>query len=142
MKWIFPVTFIQNFYIFGFFKIFFSLLCRYKFKYYINNSSNSYDISMVVAPARSISLTETAQKSTWFSLSEYIISCIFIIRILLKHCNKMAESRVIVNRPNSSSPPPNCAICLGSCTNKCFSDSCMHQFCFKCLLEWSKVSSF
>ncbi|KAJ8957648.1 hypothetical protein NQ318_017540 [Aromia moschata] len=50
----------------------------------------------------------------------------------------MAESRVIVNRPNSSSPPPNCAICLGTCTNKCFSDSCMHQFCFKCLLEWSK----
>ncbi|KAJ8952867.1 hypothetical protein NQ314_007473 [Rhamnusium bicolor] len=53
----------------------------------------------------------------------------------------MAESRVVVNRPNSSSPPPNCAICLGTCTNKCFSDSCMHQFCFKCLLEWSKIKA-
>lgn len=38
-----------------------------------------------------------------------------------------------------SSPPPNCAICLGRCKNKCFTDSCMHQFCFKCLCEWSKV---
>ncbi|KAJ8925565.1 hypothetical protein NQ315_009405 [Exocentrus adspersus] len=53
----------------------------------------------------------------------------------------MAESRVIVNRPNSSSPPPNCAICLGACINKCFSDSCMHQFCFKCLLKWSKIKA-
>ncbi|KAG5894943.1 hypothetical protein JTB14_023292 [Gonioctena quinquepunctata] len=51
----------------------------------------------------------------------------------------MAESKVIVNRPNSSSPPPNCAICLGTFSNKCFSDSCMHEFCFKCLLEWSKI---
>lgn len=40
----------------------------------------------------------------------------------------------------AASPPPNCAICLGRCKNKCFTDSCMHQFCFKCLCEWSKVS--
>ncbi|XP_039954572.1 E3 ubiquitin-protein ligase Topors [Bactrocera tryoni] len=39
----------------------------------------------------------------------------------------------------AASPPPNCAICLGRCKNKCFTDSCMHQFCFKCLCEWSKV---
>lgn len=39
-----------------------------------------------------------------------------------------------------SSPPPNCAICLSRCRRKCFTDSCMHQFCFKCLSEWSKVS--
>lgn len=39
-----------------------------------------------------------------------------------------------------SSPPPNCAICLSRCRRKCFTDSCMHQFCFKCLCEWSKVS--
>ncbi|CAH1114586.1 unnamed protein product [Psylliodes chrysocephalus] len=51
----------------------------------------------------------------------------------------MAESKVIVRCPSSSSPPPNCAICLGAFSNKCFSDSCMHQFCFKCLLEWSKI---
>ncbi|XP_074027312.1 uncharacterized protein isoform X2 [Leptinotarsa decemlineata] len=51
----------------------------------------------------------------------------------------MADSKIIISRPNSSSPPPNCAICLGTFTNKCFSDSCMHQFCFKCLLEWSKI---
>lgn len=38
------------------------------------------------------------------------------------------------------SPPPNCAICLGRCRNKSFTDSCLHQFCFKCLVTWSKVS--
>lgn len=38
------------------------------------------------------------------------------------------------------SPPPNCSICLGRIKSKCFTDSCMHQFCFSCLLEWSKVS--
>ncbi|XP_059613168.1 E3 ubiquitin-protein ligase Topors [Phlebotomus argentipes] len=40
-----------------------------------------------------------------------------------------------------ASPPPNCAICLGQCRNKSFTDSCLHQFCFKCLLEWSKVKA-
>lgn len=44
-------------------------------------------------------------------------------------------------RENAGSPPPNCAICLGKVSSKCFTDSCMHQFCFSCLLEWSKVSS-
>lgn len=38
-----------------------------------------------------------------------------------------------------SSPEPNCAICLGKSQNKSFTDSCLHQFCFNCLLEWSKV---
>ena len=40
------------------------------------------------------------------------------------------------------SPPPNCAICLGKCKNKCFTDSCLHQFCFDCLLQWSRVKNF
>ncbi|XP_017868044.1 PREDICTED: E3 ubiquitin-protein ligase Topors isoform X1 [Drosophila arizonae] len=40
-----------------------------------------------------------------------------------------------------SSPPPNCAICLSRCRRKCFTDSCMHQFCFKCLCEWSKIKA-
>ncbi|XP_072378628.1 uncharacterized protein Topors [Diabrotica undecimpunctata] len=53
----------------------------------------------------------------------------------------MAESRLIIKRPSSSSPPPNCAICLGSFSNKCVSDTCLHQFCFKCLLEWSKIKA-
>ena len=39
------------------------------------------------------------------------------------------------------SPEPNCAICLGKSRNKSFTDSCLHQFCFTCLLEWSRVSS-
>ncbi|CAH0550996.1 unnamed protein product [Brassicogethes aeneus] len=53
----------------------------------------------------------------------------------------MAEAKTVTNRPTSASPEPNCAICLGHCANKCFSDSCMHQFCFNCLLEWSKIKA-
>ncbi|XP_038207931.1 E3 ubiquitin-protein ligase Topors [Zerene cesonia] len=45
------------------------------------------------------------------------------------------------NEGGRSSPPPNCAICLGTCKNKSFTDSCLHQFCFKCLLTWSKVKA-
>lgn len=45
------------------------------------------------------------------------------------------------DRSGTSSPPPSCPICLGSYKNKCFTDSCLHQFCFNCLLEWSKVDS-
>ncbi|XP_044745717.1 E3 ubiquitin-protein ligase Topors-like [Coccinella septempunctata] len=52
----------------------------------------------------------------------------------------MADSKLL-NTSTSGSPPPNCAICLGSCSNKCFSDTCMHQFCFNCLLQWSKIKA-
>lgn len=41
----------------------------------------------------------------------------------------------------SGSPPPSCPICLGTYKNKCFTDSCLHQFCFNCLLEWSKIKA-
>uniref|UniRef100_A0A182PNF2 RING-type E3 ubiquitin transferase n=1 Tax=Anopheles epiroticus TaxID=199890 RepID=A0A182PNF2_9DIPT len=37
------------------------------------------------------------------------------------------------------SPPPKCAICLGKCRQPAFANTCNHQFCFRCLLEWSKV---
>ncbi|XP_065367425.1 E3 ubiquitin-protein ligase Topors isoform X2 [Calliphora vicina] len=53
--------------------------------------------------------------------------------------NPTAGTSAIVEGERAASPPPNCAICLGRCKNKCFTDSCMHQFCFKCLCEWSKV---
>ncbi|XP_050315973.1 E3 ubiquitin-protein ligase Topors-like isoform X2 [Anthonomus grandis grandis] len=53
----------------------------------------------------------------------------------------MAETRATINRPQSASTPPHCAICLGNCMDKCFSDSCIHQFCFQCLVQWSKVKA-
>lgn len=37
------------------------------------------------------------------------------------------------------SPDSRCVICLGRLMNKSFTDSCLHQFCFQCLLQWSKV---
>ncbi|XP_011499709.1 PREDICTED: E3 ubiquitin-protein ligase Topors-like [Ceratosolen solmsi marchali] len=42
---------------------------------------------------------------------------------------------------NAASPPPNCSICLGKLINKSFTDSCLHQFCFTCLLQWSKIKT-
>lgn len=57
----------------------------------------------------------------------------------------MAESKVECStstRPDcASSPPPNCSICLGPFSNQCVSDSCRHMFCFKCLLEWSRIKA-
>ena len=40
-----------------------------------------------------------------------------------------------------SSPEPNCVICLERVQNKSFADSCFHQFCYVCILEWSKVKA-
>lgn len=40
-----------------------------------------------------------------------------------------------------SGSPINCSICLGRCCNKCFTDACMHFFCFTCLVEWSKIKA-
>ncbi|KAI8915953.1 hypothetical protein EDD86DRAFT_197281 [Gorgonomyces haynaldii] len=33
-----------------------------------------------------------------------------------------------------------CPICLGSFRNKTFLEPCLHNFCFECILKWSKVS--
>ncbi|XP_011139582.1 E3 ubiquitin-protein ligase Topors [Harpegnathos saltator] len=40
-----------------------------------------------------------------------------------------------------ASPPPNCSICLGKLINTSFTDSCLHQFCFDCLVKWSKIKT-
>ncbi|XP_058828642.1 E3 ubiquitin-protein ligase Topors [Topomyia yanbarensis] len=45
------------------------------------------------------------------------------------------------NESGRCSPPPKCAICLGKCRQKCYTDSCRHQFCYRCLLEWSKIKA-
>eukprot|EP00096_Caligus_rogercresseyi_P012170 TRINITY_DN5022_c0_g1_i1.p1 TRINITY_DN5022_c0_g1~~TRINITY_DN5022_c0_g1_i1.p1 ORF type:complete len:574 (-),score=185.50 TRINITY_DN5022_c0_g1_i1:386-2107(-) len=39
------------------------------------------------------------------------------------------------------SPEPNCAICLEKLQNRSVTDSCVHKFCFTCLLEWSRVKA-
>ncbi|XP_017884873.1 E3 ubiquitin-protein ligase Topors [Ceratina calcarata] len=58
------------------------------------------------------------------------------------------KSEAPVPNPESSdrsdgavSPPPNCSICLGKLVNTSFTDSCLHQFCFTCLLQWSKIKT-
>ncbi|XP_008180259.1 E3 ubiquitin-protein ligase Topors isoform X2 [Acyrthosiphon pisum] len=42
------------------------------------------------------------------------------------------------NRPTGcSSPDSHCSICLDDLTNKCYTNSCWHLFCFECLQRWS-----
>jgi E3 ubiquitin-protein ligase Topors len=54
----------------------------------------------------------------------------------------MVQSPDTSERSNSAaSPPPNCSICLGKLINTSFTDSCLHQFCFTCLLQWSKIKT-
>lgn len=70
----------------------------------------------------------------------------------IKNTGAVAEepikSEAPVQNPDNSersdgatSPPPNCSICLGKLVNTSFTDSCLHQFCFNCLLEWSKIKT-
>lgn len=47
----------------------------------------------------------------------------------------------INKRPErSGTPDTHCSICLEELTNKCYSDTCWHMFCFECLRRWSTVS--
>lgn len=49
-----------------------------------------------------------------------------------------------VQRPssrNSSSPETSCVICLEEPSNKAIPDSCFHQFCYSCIVEWANVSA-
>lgn len=41
----------------------------------------------------------------------------------------------------SESPSSKCPICLSQIENPAYTDKCFHQFCFSCLLEWSKVNA-
>ncbi len=57
-----------------------------------------------------------------------------------------AANDVVVNenavRPSPpTSPDSTCPICLSAFDDKAKSDSCMHNFCFTCLVEWARVSS-
>ncbi|XP_023941414.2 E3 ubiquitin-protein ligase Topors [Bicyclus anynana] len=42
---------------------------------------------------------------------------------------------------NPGLPPEKCPICLGPLRAKAFTDTCRHEFCFVCLLTWTKVKS-
>lgn len=61
--------------------------------------------------------------------------------------NNGAESSPTNQSPESLRPriqrerSPNsiCAVCLGTRQNPCFSDGCLHEFCFECLRQWSQV---
>ena len=67
---------------------------------------------------------------------------------LFKHwlycCKKMESfyfkgtSEELFKFPVESSPDP-CAICLEKHKDKSFPNNCIHEFCFSCLLLWSKV---
>jgi len=37
-------------------------------------------------------------------------------------------------------PDSRCSICFDDVTNKCYTNACLHLFCFECLQRWSDVS--
>jgi len=54
--------------------------------------------------------------------------------------DKEKESEGSIRPPRSPSPEAkHCSICLQDVMNKSYSNTCCHEFCFGCLLEWSKV---
>jgi len=62
--------------------------------------------------------------------------------------NKVLHKNYMKRRPRSfdgrSSPPGSeltCPICLGEVDSKSTTNTCLHKFCFTCLLEWSKVKA-
>ena len=50
-------------------------------------------------------------------------------------------AKVLSRLSGSTSPPPSCCICLGKMSNKSFTDNCLHEFCFDCILRWSTVNT-
>ncbi|XP_032788026.1 E3 ubiquitin-protein ligase Topors isoform X2 [Daphnia magna] len=62
-------------------------------------------------------------------------------KILEKIDKSKKPSASCPSSPDSgrSSPDSSCSICLGRHENKSYTNNCLHEFCFTCLLEWSKV---
>ncbi|XP_060857626.1 E3 ubiquitin-protein ligase Topors-like [Metopolophium dirhodum] len=48
---------------------------------------------------------------------------------------------ILNNEPTGrpSTPDPRCSICLNELTNKCYTNACVHLFCFHCLKLWSNT---
>lgn len=49
----------------------------------------------------------------------------------------------VINQPERvDSPDIHCTICLFVFINKCYSNACLHTFCFECLKHWASVSIY
>src|SRR4051812_47190509 len=51
------------------------------------------------------------------------------------------KSLARVLRLSGSKSPEKCPICLNIPDDRSYTDSCYHEFCFVCLVEWSKVKA-
>ena len=49
------------------------------------------------------------------------------------------RSKSLDGRSSPDCDEKTCPICLGDIDNKSMTDTCLHKFCFTCLLEWSKA---
>jgi len=50
---------------------------------------------------------------------------------------------ILNNGPSAGrplTPDSRCSICLDELTNSCYTNACLHLFCFECLQRWSDVS--
>jgi len=59
--------------------------------------------------------------------------------VLINKSGLVARRETTENLVRSSSPAEKCAICLCMPENRSYTDSCFHEFCFVCLVEWSKA---
>ena len=56
-----------------------------------------------------------------------------------QHRRKSAKRSRSLDGRSSPDVESTCPICLSDIDNKSMTDTCLHKFCFTCLLEWSKV---
>uniref|UniRef100_A0A3P9NGF0 RING-type E3 ubiquitin transferase n=1 Tax=Poecilia reticulata TaxID=8081 RepID=A0A3P9NGF0_POERE len=60
------------------------------------------------------------------------------IKVALQHSPKGGRRKTSKTMSADVSPDSKCPICLDIFHNMSYLDRCLHKFCFRCILEWSK----
>uniref|UniRef100_A0A3Q4HIP0 RING-type E3 ubiquitin transferase n=1 Tax=Neolamprologus brichardi TaxID=32507 RepID=A0A3Q4HIP0_NEOBR len=60
------------------------------------------------------------------------------VKLALQLSQKNGRKRSSETKSAEVSPDSKCPICLDTFSNISRLDRCLHRFCFRCILEWSK----
>ncbi|XP_007567323.1 topoisomerase I binding, arginine/serine-rich a isoform X1 [Poecilia formosa] len=60
------------------------------------------------------------------------------VKVALQHSSKSGRRKTSKTMSADVSPDSKCPICLDVFHNMSYLDRCLHKFCFRCILEWSK----
>uniref|UniRef100_A0A3P9MNI4 S-methyl-5'-thioadenosine phosphorylase n=1 Tax=Oryzias latipes TaxID=8090 RepID=A0A3P9MNI4_ORYLA len=60
------------------------------------------------------------------------------VKVALQHAQKNGRRKTSEAMSVEVSPDSKCPICLDGFHNVSYLDRCLHKFCFRCILEWSK----